>query len=192
MSTEIDRIPVQELQSRFGIKISALYNRLEKSGIKPIKVGRRSFITAEQLEVLDRLDRFIKDDGTIDDFLSKQNSSHHSLEASSDLSSVLPSELSQQQDAIAALVQLIGNGSVPITIQCGSVSDRFAYYRVLDEAAEEGWELMSSEVAELLKLDVEAIKRFGEEFQQAGFVFSRASAQRRGELCWRVLKLRNS
>jgi UDP-N-acetylmuramyl tripeptide synthase len=66
--TEIDPYPVSELQSRYNIGKQAVYNRLDALKIKPEKEGNRSYITSEQLELLDDLHDHITAGGTMADF----------------------------------------------------------------------------------------------------------------------------
>lgn len=58
--SEIDRVLVKELESRYQIGKTALYSRLNALGITPIKEGKRSYISGEQLAELDKLDGHIK------------------------------------------------------------------------------------------------------------------------------------
>lgn len=205
----MDRIPVQELQARYDIKQSAVYARLERLSIKPQKDGRRAYITSEQLEILDRLDAHIKRGGNIDDFVAELSSTRTLLENSSPdakgdsmehfsrnpMASVQPetdhsTSLAQvdQQAAIAAFLQALMPPSGSLTIQLAPAPDRFAYYRILEEATAKAWELMTSEVAELLSLSGSTVRGYGTTFAQAGFVFTRTGNKRRGEVCWSVSK----
>ena len=70
MEIEIDNYPVADLPSRFDLGKQAVYNRLEALGIKPTKVGKRSYISATQLQTLDRIHAHINQGGSIADFQS--------------------------------------------------------------------------------------------------------------------------
>ena len=45
---EIDRIPVSQLPSRYGIARSAVYTRLKDLQIEPLKEGRKAYVNDEQ------------------------------------------------------------------------------------------------------------------------------------------------
>lgn len=187
---EIDQVPLSELTDLYGIGYTSINNRLNRLGMKPIKAGRKSFISAAQLEVLDRLDDHIRAGGTIQDFLSQQADLDQSKHSDNVLDHTISTDGSQQQ-MIAALVNEIAALKVPVTIQIGTGSDRFAYYRVLEEAAEKGWELTTSEAAELLKIPVSEIQESGQAFRQAGFVFNRCEDTQQWEDRWRVVRAGN-
>lgn len=187
---EIDQIPLNGLEGRYSIGYTSINNRLNRLGIKPIKQGRRSYVSAEQLEVLDQLDKHIKAGGTIQSFLSLQAAPDPSKDINVAPDDKISSDKSQQQ-VIATLVNAIAALNMPVTLQIGTGLDRFAYYRVLEEAAEKGWELTTSEVAELLKIPVAEIEGDTQTFRQAGFVFNRCETTRQWENRWRVVKLSN-
>ena len=69
---EIDRIPLSQLPSRYSIARSALYTRLKDLQIEPTKEGRKAYIDADQLQLLDDLHQHIQQGGITADFL-KQN-----------------------------------------------------------------------------------------------------------------------
>lgn len=187
---EVDQIPLRELEGRYGLGYTSINNRLNRLGMKPIKQGRRSYVNAEQLKVLDQLDRHIKAGGDIQDFLSQQTAPSQTKEVDVATGSENLTDISRQ-GTIAELVNGIAALNLPVTIQFGTVADRFAYYRVLEEAAEKGWELTTSEVAELLKFPVTEIEGEVQVFHQAGFVFCRCQDTRHCEGQWKVIKERN-
>jgi hypothetical protein len=61
---EIDRIPITQLPSRYGIARSNLYTRLKDLGIEPEKMGKKAYVNAEQLRLLDALHEHIQKGGT--------------------------------------------------------------------------------------------------------------------------------
>lgn len=63
--SEIDRVLVKDLEGRYHIGKTALYSRLNALKIVPIKDGKRSYVSAEQLGELDELDRRLKAGGTL-------------------------------------------------------------------------------------------------------------------------------
>ena len=69
-----------------------------------------------------------------------------------------------------------------------SAGSRLSYLRELEEAYEKGWLLNTSEVASLLRLSSKTVCAYGEEFEDAGFVFTRAGIRKGGEIAWAVDK----
>ena len=54
---EIDRVPLTQLPSRYGIARSALYTRLKDLKIEPAKEGKRAYVfaTASECETIQLL-----------------------------------------------------------------------------------------------------------------------------------------
>ncbi len=63
-----------------------------------------------------------------------------------------------------------------------------AYLRDLEEAYQNGWLLSTSELASLLRLSPKTIAGYGQEFSDAGFVFTRAGTRKGGEIAWSIEK----
>jgi len=63
---------VSNLDARYKTARSNVYVRLKKLGITPERVGRNACITDDQLAVMDRLDQFIREGGTIPDFINQE------------------------------------------------------------------------------------------------------------------------
>ncbi|MDJ0568646.1 MAG: hypothetical protein QNJ53_06325 [Pleurocapsa sp. MO_192.B19] len=61
---EIDLIPLAQLPSRYGIARSNLYNRLKDLKIESVKQGRKAFVTADGLRLLDGLHAHLESGGT--------------------------------------------------------------------------------------------------------------------------------
>lgn len=62
----------------------------------------------------------------------------------------------------------------------------------LEEAYEKGWLLSTKEVADLLTLSPATLRGYGEQFEDAGFVFTRAGTRKRGEVAWEIGKRQKS
>lgn len=182
---EIDRLPVSLLSERYGIVRSAVYTRLDALGIKPQKVGNKAFVTAEQIKVLDELHQVIERGGTTAEFLENRGlgKSESRTEEESGLSTGL--SIGQSSDLVqlvTAIASIISQNQLPTP-----PPDRLAYFRDLEEAAQNGWILKTSEVAYLLDILPSEIQQYGDTFSDAGFVFTR-SGYRAGEVAWRVSK----
>ena len=66
---EIDRFPVGQLQDRYSLARSAVYKRMQDLGIAPKKVGQRSYIDAQELNLMDELHLFINQGGSVAEFI---------------------------------------------------------------------------------------------------------------------------
>ena len=60
----VDLIPLSQLPSRYGIARSNLYTRLKDLKIESVKQGRKAFITADSLQLLDGLHAHLEQGGT--------------------------------------------------------------------------------------------------------------------------------
>ena len=74
-----------EVQSRFGIKKDAYYDRLKFLGVKAAKDSTgKAFISSVQIELLDELDSYIKEHGKMEGFVNR-NSIESETESSAPL-----------------------------------------------------------------------------------------------------------
>ena len=191
---EIDRVPLNQLPSRYGIARSALYTRLKDLKIEPVKDGKRAYVNAHALQLLDALHEHIQKGGTTGEFLKQRESDSpgHSNPVER------PDENSPGQSR--ALVQdspgqiLFSQPAALITVVEAIVKrlmpggGRLNHLRELEEASEKGWLLSTSEVADLLTLSPTTVRGYGEQFSDAGFVFTRAGTRKRGEVAWEISK----
>jgi len=63
-----DLVALQGFWERYGITKSTMYDRMKKIGITPVARGRRSFITVDDRDRMDRLDIYLKEGGSCEDF----------------------------------------------------------------------------------------------------------------------------
>lgn len=63
------RIRVKNLSARYALGKTTVYNRIKALGIKPERIGNRSYVNESQLASLDSLHEFIQRDGTTAEFL---------------------------------------------------------------------------------------------------------------------------
>ncbi len=49
--TKLDRVPVAQLPDKYGIVKSVIYDRINRLGIKPTKIGNKSYVSGEQLGI---------------------------------------------------------------------------------------------------------------------------------------------
>lgn len=217
---EIDPYPVKELTTRFGIGRTALYDRLKALGVMPTKQGSKAFVSKEQLQRLDALDEHMKDGGAIADFeratLLSGEYGEQDGQAYPVNSTPSPSELSRSQAGGVLNFLRMDVQTVVIVVREGVVNPfikglkevllavfpaplsrverglRLSHLRELEEAYEKRWLLSTSELADLLGLSATTVRAYGEQFEQAGFTFTRSEVgtRARGEVAWQVDKLK--
>ena len=190
MSGQIDRLPVTQLIDRYKLVKSAVYKRLEALGIRPEKIGNKSYINADQLKLMDELHEFIQLGRTTAEFLEMRGLPRHSSTESFESSGQSlgqSSELSLGQPDILQLIAAI-TAQLASKLQPVSEPDPFAYYEILEKAAQNRWHLSTSELAELLDLLPSEIQQYGDRFSEAGFVFTKEGYRSGGQFAWRVAK----
>ena len=187
--TEIDRLPLSQLPGRYGIARSALYTRLKDLQIEPIKEGKKAYIDAPSLQLLDELHEHIQQGGTTNEFL-KQTASKSTGQSRTDdrtqqeslIVQDSPGQITLQPSGLVSLVEAIVKRLLPKT------GSRLSYLRELEEACEKGWLLSTSELADLLGLSAKTLAAYGQHFEDAGFVFTRAGTRKGGEIAWAIDK----
>jgi DNA-binding transcriptional regulator YhcF (GntR family) len=185
-SGEIDRFPVGQLQDRYSLARSAVYKRMEQLGIAPDRVGQRSYITAQQLHLMDELHRFINQGGSAAEFIEarglrqKPSSNGSGQDANGSAMTTGPGDFGGLISAIVSeVVGRLGMGAQP---------DPMKYFETLENAAKNGWLPSTSELAELIDLSPREIESYGDRFSEAGFIFSRSGYRKNGEIAWKVTK----
>jgi hypothetical protein len=184
---EIDRVPVSQLPSRYSIARSALYTRLKDLKIEPEKQGKKAFVNANQLQQLDALHEHIQKGGITGEFLKKlerpgQLATEDSPVQSSGVVQDSPGQITTSPTvALVTVVEAIVKRLVP-------APSRLSYLRELEEAYSNGWLLSTRELADLLGLTRQTITDYGDEFNDAGFTFTRSGKRKGGEIAWRVSK----
>ncbi|MGB3789405.1 MAG: hypothetical protein WA949_15445 [Phormidesmis sp.] len=63
------RIRVKNLSVRYELGKTAVYNRMKALGIKPERIGNRSYVNEAQIAFLDALHEFIQNGRTTAEFL---------------------------------------------------------------------------------------------------------------------------
>lgn len=185
---EVDRYPLSQLPSRYGIVRSALYTRLKDLKIEPIKDSKRAYLDDTQLQVLDELHEHIQKGGTTGEFLKQKGERGGGLSREERENALLQPSSGQivlQPSGLVTIVEAIVKRLLP------SHGGQLAYLRELEEAYEKGWLLSTSELAGLLELSPRTIASYGQEFEDAGFVFTRAGTRKKGEIAWEIDKSSN-
>ncbi|WP_310425705.1 hypothetical protein [Chamaesiphon sp. VAR_48_metabat_135_sub] len=196
MEIGIDKYSVADLQSRFNLGKQAVYNRLETVGIKPTRVGRRSYITAAQLEPLDRLHAHIKQGRAISDFQSSPQTEISPVDPDKTTQLLTSAEISLV-DRLNKFTGLLENNlEVLMKLIAGEVSpphnstiptrSPLWYMSELERASVEGWLLTTDEVQQLL--GVKPIPHKGTStYQRGSFNFVKAG-KIDGQTAWQVTK----
>ena len=188
MNTEIDRFPVSDLRDRFNIGRTALYDRLNTLSIKPVKQGTKSYVSGEQLERMDKLDLHLRSGGCLADFA--QPVQQTSGEQTEQLSfPVFQSVSSAQSSAMISVIEgIVQSVFTNFSLKFPQAGMRLSHLRELEEAYEKRWILSTSELADLLGLSPITVRGYGEKFEEAGFIFTRAGSRNRGQVAWVVDK----
>jgi hypothetical protein len=182
---EIDRYPVNQLPDRYSLARSAVYKRMQDLGIAPKKVGQRSYISAQELNLMDELHRFIHQGGSAAEFIEarglrqRQGSNGNGQSATGSALATNPGDFGGLISAIVSeVVGRLGMGQ----------PDPLKYFETLENAARNGWLPSTSELAELIDLSPREIESYGDRFSEAGFIFSRSGYRKNGEIAWKVTK----
>jgi hypothetical protein len=187
---EIDKFPVSQLPSRYDLARSAVYKRMEQLGIAPEKIGQRSYINADQLQLMDELHQFIGRGGSAAEFIEARGLRWQSptrevgngqmpQSDASDLANIPPDFGRFISGIVSEVMNRLGGLPEP---------DPLVYFEKLESAAQNGWLLSSSEIATLFDASPSEIERMGDSFAEAGFVFKRSGRRRNGETAWRITK----
>lgn len=188
----IDLVPLAQLPSRYGIARSNLYNRIKDLKIESVKQGRRAFVTAAQLELLDGLHAHLERGGTTFGFIQLLKKRGHQLThvTTTDSSISYSVERTEDTEPIISLnpTALVGVIETVVKRLVPQSTSSLSYLKELESAYQNGWLLSTSEVSDLLGFTPKTIASYGEEFSDAGFTFTRAGTRKGGEIAWSIDK----
>jgi hypothetical protein len=198
MNTEIDNFPVSELQNRFSLGKQAVYNRLDALGIKPFKEGNRSYITADQLQLLDQLHEHINQGGTMAEFKKSAASPVDKSESPAD-KQISPVDKSESPVEIVetgmnhytannleVLVQVVSTGVEKAIATSTQAKSPLWYMVELKRATDEGWLLTTKEVKDLIGVKPKTKK--GENTYKRGNWLFIKSGKIGNQTAWKVTK----
>jgi DNA-binding transcriptional regulator YiaG len=147
MTFQIDQMRTKQVADRYGIQYTSLHNRMTKLGIKPTRQGRESYLGASDIELLDKLDEHLKNNGTFDNFAIEQGDAVPFVIEKSNVSGLVKSKRetntsiqSIQQDGLVEALALIARAQY----------DVLTPQKTLKEATEEGFLLTSEQVGSIL------------------------------------------
>lgn len=188
----IDLIPLSQLPSRYGIARSNLYTRLKELKIETVKKGRKAFVNAEQLELLDGLHAHLQNGGTILGFIQivKKKGQQSALVSIRERSGSYLTEKDRPSEPMIVLnpVALVSTIETVVRRIVPTANNRLNYLKELEEAYQSGWLLSTSEVSDLLGFTPKTIASYGSEFSDAGFTFTRVGTRKGGEIAWSIDK----
>ena len=64
-------VSTTQLQKRYGITKATVYRMLRALSIKPMRKGNKSYLTADQLQLADDLNAYMKSSGTMEEFVQQ-------------------------------------------------------------------------------------------------------------------------
>lgn len=161
---------ISTLQQRYGLNSKqAVYDRINGVGIIPAQKG---FVSAEQLDLLDRLDKHIRFGGAIADFPKTPEIDPETFPLI-EQKTILTSQL-DATDIIYKLLEVIGSEKESIS--------RLERYRELEEIVSHGWVIPTSAVRQITGSTPRGVSFF-----YGCFSFSRDKKVGR-EVGWKVSK----
>src|SRR6476469_812199 len=191
--THLDRLSVSSLQDRYSLVRSAVYTRLKQLSIEPEREGKKSYVDGAQLALLDEFDGHIKRGGSIADFKPASGqlvkSSGQMVESSGQLvkssgqlvkssGQMIESSGQSREESFMLLLEQMAERLRPV--------NPLSSLEALEQAAEKGWLLSTSQLAPLVKLTRKSLigKKRLERF---GFTITKAS-RNGAESAWRISK----
>ena len=162
-------LTTRQAAERYGCEnnYSTFHNRMVKLGIKPERRGRQSFLSQQQIQLLDRLDEHLRTGGTFGNFIIEEgatvpmpkNSSSMELVASSGHSIVSTGSIGDIE--IVAALQAIASANYDILTP----------QKRLKEAAEDGFVLTTEQVSRIVGLSHSTVSSWKTGTRKLGFHF---------------------
>lgn len=212
-NTQIDRYPVKELPGRYEINRSVLYSRLKALNIQPHPSGKQSYVTGEELDLLDKLHQHLQKGGITSEFVAQQTVTRQQQHKTQDDYQTEQSNFSNQkgltqpdvqirqlpdntrQDGLTGqlapspenlklLIQEVAIETAAKMSQQKESADPLADLELLQRLADHGWLIPTSRLAAIVGLSPGTLSgRF--EFSYCGFTISKAGKQG-NQTAWKV------
>jgi hypothetical protein len=212
-NTQIDRYPVKELPGRYEINRSVLYSRLKALNIQPHPSGKQSYVTGEELDLLDKLHQHLQQGGITSEFVAQQTVTRQQQNKTQDDYQTKQSKFSNQkgltqpdvqirqspdntrQDGLTGqlapspenlklLIQEVAIETAAKMSQQKESADPLADLELLQRLADHGWLIPTSRLAAIVGLSPGTLSgRF--EFSYCGFTISKAGKQG-NQTAWKV------
>ena len=162
-------LTTRQAAERYGCEnnYSTFHNRMVKLGIKPERRGRQSFLSQQQIQLLDRLDEHLRTGGTFGNFIIEEgatvpmpkNNSSIELVASSGHSIVSTGSIGDIE--IVAALQAVASANYDILTP----------QKRLKEAAEDGFVLTTEQVSRIVGLSHSTVSSWKTGTRKLGFHF---------------------
>ena len=175
-------LTTRQAAERYGCEnnYSTFHNRMVKLGIKPERRGRQSFLSQQQIQLLDRLDEHLRTGGTFGNFIIEEgatvpmpkNTSSMELVASNSHSIVSTGSIGDME--IVAALQAVANANY----------DVLTPQKRLKEAAEDGFVLTTEQVSRIVGLSHSTVSSWKTGTRKLGFHFHKEHEG--ASVVWRV------
>jgi hypothetical protein len=174
-------LTTRQAAERYGCdNYSTFHNRMVKLGIKPERRGRQSFLSQQQIQLLDRLDEHLRTRGTFGNFIIEEgatvpmpkNTSSMELVASNSHSIVSTGSIVDME--IVAALQAVANANY----------DVLTPQKRLKEAAEDGFVLTTEQVSRIVGLSHSTVSSWKTGTRKLGFHFHKEHEG--ASVVWRV------
>jgi hypothetical protein len=177
-------LTTRQAAERYGCEnnYSTFHNRMVKLGIKPERRGRQSFLSQQQIQLLDRLDEYLRTGGTFGNFIIEEgatvpmpkNSSSMELVASSGHSIVSTGSIGDIE--IVAALQAVASANYDILTP----------QKRLKEAAEDGFVLTTEQVSRIVGLSHSTVSSWKTGTRKLGFHFHKEHEG--SSVVWKVIR----
>lgn len=177
-------LTTRQAAERYGCEnnYSTFHNRMVKLGIKPERRGRQSFLSQQQIQLLDRLDEHLRTGGTFGNFIIEEgatvpipkNTSSMELVASNSRSIVSTGSIGDME--IVAALQAVANANY----------DVLTPQKRLKEAAEDGFVLTTEQVSRIVGLSHSTVSSWRTGTRKLGFHFHKEHEG--ASVVWRVIR----
>ncbi len=188
----LEEVTAKDLIARYGVSKQTLYTRLAAVGVSGTKRGKQVFFNSEEVFRLDAGHHFLSKGYGLKDL--RDACSADSVPAGDEVVDVgapapggIPSDSRQMELTIApqqANVVMALSAAVREALQATAPvppSDPLRPYRLMQEAAENRYQLTSRSLAEILEISISTVHSWGKVVSRNGFRIRRVGAGR-----WRV------
>jgi len=175
-------LTTRQAAERYGCEnnYSTFHNRMVKLGIKPERRGRQSFLSQQQIQLLDRLDEHLRTGGTFGNFIIEEgatipmpkNAPSMELVASKSHSIVSTGSIGDME--LVAALQAVANANY----------DVLTPQKRLKEAAEDGFVLTTEQVSRIVGLSHSTVSSWKTGTRKLGFHFHKEHEG--SSVVWRV------
>ncbi len=184
-SQNTELIKIATLQGRYGLESrQAVYDRINGLDIKPVARGK---ITPQQLELLDKLDKHIREGGAIADFPIQPEVEVPALSKLDNQLDILDNQLDNSENLTA--INVMAGLVEKMMGYVGNQRSHLAEYEELEKAVAHKWILSTAKVKELIGIT----PRVGKDemtFVWGSFTFTKAG-KLGNQMGWLVSKTLN-